>query len=91
MDDRTNEELLQHYQVEVELADRLRRAHKDEGRKLYASVYDELFKRIPSHPQLRRKANAEDSAKRIITQMRLLKPFLQSDTIFMEAANWPSP
>jgi SAM-dependent methyltransferase len=87
MDDRTNEELLQHYQVEVELADRIRRAHKDERRRLYASVYDELFKRVPSHPQLRRKANAEDSAKRISAQMRLLKPFLQSDTVFMEVGS----
>jgi SAM-dependent methyltransferase len=84
MEDRTNEELLQHYQVEVELADRLRGAHKDERRKLYASVYDELFQRVPSHPQLRRKASAEDSAKRVSAQMKLLKPFLQSDTVFME-------
>ena len=68
----------------MELADRLRRAHKDERRALYASVYDELFKRVPSHPQLRRKASTEDSAKRVSTQMKLLKPFLRSDTVFME-------
>ena len=28
MENRTNDEMLQHYQVEVELADRLRRAHR---------------------------------------------------------------
>jgi Methyltransferase domain len=87
MENRTNDEMLQHYQVEVELADRLRRAHKDERRKLYASVYDELFKRVPSHPQLRRKASAEDSARRVSTQMKVLKPFLQSNTVFMEVGS----
>ena len=48
---RTREELRQHYDVERELADRLRTASKDERRTLYAEVYDELFKRVPLHPQ----------------------------------------
>lgn len=87
MQDRTEAELRQHYQVEMELADRLKSAHKDNRRKLYASVYDELFKRVPSHPQLRRKLSAEDSARRVGPQIQLLKPFLRPDTVFMEVGS----
>ena len=84
MDCRTDEELREHYQVEVELASILRRARKEERRKLYSSVYGELFKRVPSHPQLRRKATVEDSERRVRAQMKYLDPFLRPDTVCME-------
>jgi SAM-dependent methyltransferase len=84
MDGRTEEELRQHYQVEVELAATLRKARKEERRALYSSVYDELFQRVPSHPQLRRKATVEDSARRVRAQMKCLDPFLRPDAVFME-------
>jgi SAM-dependent methyltransferase len=87
VENRSEEELLQHYRVEVELADKIRRAPKDERRKLYVSVYDELFERVPGHPQLRRKSNAEDSSRRVSAQMRFLKPFLRPDTVFMDVGS----
>jgi len=93
MEDRTNEESLQHYRVEVELADKIRKAPREERLKLYVSVYEEVFKRVPNHPQLLRKASAVDSTGRVTSQVRFLKPFLRPDTIFMEVelatANWP--
>lgn len=52
-----------HYEVERELADRLRSAGPDERRRLYGAVYDELFRRVPDHPQLVRKRDPE-SARR---------------------------
>ena len=49
---RTPEQLRHHYEVERELADRLRSASREERKQLYAGVYDELFRRVPDHPQL---------------------------------------
>ena len=50
-DNRTQEELLEHYKIEKELASKLRNASKEERKHLYTSLYDELFKRVPLHPQ----------------------------------------
>jgi hypothetical protein len=52
---RTRAQLREHYEVERELADALRRAGPHERRSLYATLYDELFRRVPHHPQLTRK------------------------------------
>jgi SAM-dependent methyltransferase len=74
----------QHYEVERELADRLRRASREERRTLYRSVYNELYQRVPHHPQLRRKASAELTRKAVAPQLRLLRPYLRSDTTILE-------
>src|SRR6266516_5554273 len=76
---------LQHYQVEVELADRLRSASKEERRAgLYASIYRERIERIPMHPLLVRSkdSDARDRATRL--QLRLLAPWLSRGSVFVE-------
>lgn len=81
---RTEEQLRQHFEVERELADRLRNADKDTRLKLYQSVYDELFQRVPHHPQLTRREDPEDHAWAIARQVRLLSRFLGPESIFLE-------
>jgi SAM-dependent methyltransferase len=51
---------------------------------LYGSVYDELFRRVPLHPQLTKKADPQSFNWAIDRQVRLLSPFLRSDTTFLE-------
>jgi hypothetical protein len=51
--------LRQHYEVERELAVRLRSATREQRRSLYGSLYNELYQRVPQHPQLRRKSSPE--------------------------------
>ena len=41
---RSKEQILEHYQVEKELAQKLRRASREQRRGLYTEVYDELLK-----------------------------------------------
>ena len=48
---RTIERIRFHYEIEKALAARLRTAPKAERRRLYSELYDELFKRVPDHPQ----------------------------------------
>jgi SAM-dependent methyltransferase len=80
---RSEERLRAHYAIEKELADRLRRASKQERRILYKTLYDELFRRVPDHPQLARKRDAKVQAETIQART-LLKRFLRPDSVYLE-------
>jgi SAM-dependent methyltransferase len=83
--ERRNSELLrQHYEVERELADRLRHATREQRRSLYGSVYDELYQRVPHHPQLTRKSSAELTRAALAPQLRILRPYLRRETTLLE-------
>jgi len=81
---RSPEQLWEQYQVEKELADRLRLASKEQRRHLYAQMYDELFRRIPHHPQLRKKGDLEIQKSKQKAQVRFLQPFLKPSFVFLE-------
>jgi len=79
---RTPEQVRRHYEVERELADRLRNASRDERRSLYVSLYDELFRRLPDHPML--SESAADASAHVAGQMRFLRPLLKPDATLLE-------
>jgi SAM-dependent methyltransferase len=81
---RTPEQVLKHYEIEKELADRLRGANRDERAPLYGLVYDELFRRVPDHPQLTRKVDEQARLAASEDRMALLGRFLNADTVFLE-------
>lgn len=74
----------EHYEVERELSDRLRYATREERRALYGSVYDELFQRVPHHPQNTRKSRPELTQAGLGPQLRLLAPYLRPETVLLE-------
>ena len=74
----------QHYEVERELADRLRGASREQRRTLYRSLYNELYQRVPHHPQLVRKSSAELTQQALAPPLRLLRPYLRPDTTLLE-------
>ncbi|PYP71947.1 MAG: class I SAM-dependent methyltransferase [Gemmatimonadetes bacterium] len=82
--ERTAQQLREQYEIEKQLADRLRTAPRQERRHLYASAYDELYQRVPHHPQLTQKSCPHETAKAVASQMRFLGRFLNKDTIFLE-------
>ena len=53
-DPRTMEQRRAHYEVETELAARLRNSSREERRNLYTALYDELYEKVPDHPLLTR-------------------------------------
>jgi SAM-dependent methyltransferase len=75
-DTRSEERLRAHYELEVELANRLREAPKEERLGLYGRVYDELFERVPDHPQLVRRAEPAEQAAYARSQVELIRRFL---------------
>ncbi|MGE5615449.1 MAG: class I SAM-dependent methyltransferase [Bacillota bacterium] len=83
---RSRERLRAHYVVERELADRLRRSHSpEERRRLFATMYDELFAKVPDHPRLRaRREAAEQRARDVRWNLAQLRRFLTPGCVFME-------
>jgi SAM-dependent methyltransferase len=81
---RTREDLKRHYDVEKALADRLRQAPRQERGRMYGDVYDELFQRVPDHPQLTRKQDEHEKQAAVAERFSLLRRFLSPDTVFLE-------
>jgi SAM-dependent methyltransferase len=76
--------LRRHFDIERELADRLRHATKSERVTLYRDVYNELFQRVPDHPQNVWKADAQEQEARAQRQLRLLGHFLTPSSTYLE-------
>ena len=49
---------------------------------LYASLYNELFTRVPHHPQLTRKTSPQETQEAVSTQLELIQPYLGKETEF---------
>lgn len=81
---RTPAQLWEQYEIEKEIAAKLRNAPKEDRRVLYSKCYEELFQRVPHHSQLTFKASEADRARRIALQLGMLKRFLRPTTTFLE-------
>jgi SAM-dependent methyltransferase len=81
---RSPEQLRQHYEVERELADRLRKAPANERVGLYSVLYDELYRKVPLHPRLTRKTDPVLAGRAIEESMMLLGRFLKPDSVYLE-------
>lgn len=83
-ENRSIEQLIEHYEIEKELAERLLKSNKKERQYLYTAVYDELYRKVPHHSQLTRKSSPEISAWIVAQRMQLLEHFLNPDLTFLE-------
>jgi SAM-dependent methyltransferase len=81
---RSAQRLRAHYDIERELAARLQAAPAAQRRHLYATLYDELFKRVPDHPQLTAHGSVPSREREVDEQMRLLSRFLSARTTLVE-------
>lgn len=71
---RPPERLRHHYEVERELAARMRASTREERTELFKTLYTELFERVPDHPRLTRRETAAASRDNLESQLRLLRP-----------------
>jgi len=83
---RSAERLRVHYRVERKLADRLRRAPDAEARRrIFATMYDDLFREVPDHPRLRARADTiAERARDIEWDLAQLRPYLEQGCTFLE-------
>lgn len=83
-DERTDEQIREHYEIERDLAKRLIDSTREDRRLLYREVYDEMYRRVPHHPMLTRKRSPDERALAVRGQLRFLAPFLSAGSTFME-------
>jgi SAM-dependent methyltransferase len=81
---RSLERVKEHYLIEKELAARLLAATREERRHLYTTVYDELFRRVPDHPQLELKRDTRVRRREVRERLRLLRKYLHADATYLE-------
>lgn len=74
--------IIRHYEVEKELASRIRNAPKTDRHFLYAQIREEFYQRFPHFSLL--SASEEEIATSAQSQMCFLRPFLRSDMHFLE-------
>ena len=86
--DETREEarLRAHYLVERELADRIRASRSFEERQaIFATMYDELFERVPDHPRLAaRRPDSQYREQGVAWNLAQLRPYLRPGCTFLE-------
>lgn len=82
--ERSAERLRAHYLVERELADRLRSAGAEERTTLYTEVYEELYARVPDHPQLTAKVDPTRRMREVARTARILERFSGPAATIME-------
>jgi SAM-dependent methyltransferase len=83
-DPRTPEQLREHYEIEKQLADRLRNAPATQRAQLYPEVYNDLFRRVTHHPQLAMKKDPERSGRMVRGKLRLIERYLRPEHTFLE-------
>lgn len=79
---RPPDRLRAHYEIERELAARLRASRQEERGALYGEVYTELFARLPDHPQ--HKADPEKRRRNTAIQVAFLCTLLPPAAVFVE-------
>lgn len=86
-EDRPEEQIREHYELEKLLASRLRNATQEERLLLYGDVYNELYSRLPHHPRHRRSQSPEQIAAHVESQLEILRPFLKEDMAVLEVGS----
>ena len=83
---RTYEQILNHYQVEKAIAARLMSADREERKKIYAGMYDELFAKVPDHSRLTRRQNEAETKRANRGKFALIRRYVNQSTVFAEFA-----
>lgn len=83
---RTFDQIKNHYLVESDIAKKIKNSNFEERKKIYASMYDELFKKVPDHPRLTIRDNPELTQKSNASKFAQLRGKINSNDVFVEFA-----
>lgn len=83
---RSFEQIKNHYLVEKSIANRLKKSSR-EGRKfIYATMYEELFSKVPDHPRLTRRESTQLTEISNKSKLSIVSRFLDKSIVFLEFA-----
>jgi SAM-dependent methyltransferase len=83
---RSHEQVEHHYLVEKALADQLKNADRAGRRRIYETMYDELFRQVPDHPRLTRRHDEGQTWTANRGKLSLVRPFLKKTMVYAEFA-----
>jgi SAM-dependent methyltransferase len=83
---RSFEQVWNQFLVEKEIAARLKAATREERKRIYACMYDELFAKVPDHPRLARRTSDERTRLAIADKLSIVGRFLSGPLVVAEFA-----
>lgn len=83
---RSFEQVLNHYLVEKSIAENLKKSSRAERRHIQATMYDELFRKVPDHPRLTRRQSVELTSNSNKSKFSHVSRFLNESSVFVEFA-----
>ncbi len=83
---RSFEQIKNHYLVEKSIAKRLKEASHEERKLIYATMYEELFSKVPDHPRLTRRESKQLTVRANKDKFSILSRFLNKSNVFVEFA-----
>lgn len=83
---RSFDQLMNHYLVEKSIAQKLKASSREERQEIYATMYDELFSRVPDHPRLTRRTSAALTAAANRNKLSLISRYFKDTSVFVEFA-----
>lgn len=83
---RTYEQVKNHYLVEKEIAERIKNAPPKARKRIYATMYDELFTKVPDHPRLTVRDDPELTLHSNNSKFAQLRGLINRSTMFAEFA-----
>lgn len=83
---RSLEQIKNHYLVEKAIAEKLKRANREERKLIYATMYDELFSQVPDHPRLTRRNDEQRTQRANESKLALVREYLNPSGVFVEFA-----
>jgi SAM-dependent methyltransferase len=83
---RSLEQVRTQYLVEKELAERLKRSNREDRKRIYSTMYDELFAKVPDHPRLMKRSDAKRTRRVNLNKFSIVRKFLHRSAVFAEFA-----
>jgi SAM-dependent methyltransferase len=83
---RTYEQVKNHYLVERSIAKKLKNSNREERKKIFGTMYKELFRKVPDHPRLTRRVSQQLTDEANKGKMSLVDGFIDKSTVFAEFA-----
>lgn len=83
---RNYDQVKNHYLVEKAIAEKLKRANRQERKYIYATMYDDLFSKVPDHPRLTRRESDQLTLNANRSKFSIVQSFLNKSATFVEFA-----
>src|SRR5262245_59143349 len=84
--DRSFEQVRNHYLVEKAIAERLKKASREERKLIYATMYGDLFNQVPDHPRLTQRNDEQLTRAANKSKLEIVSDFLNKSNVFVEFA-----